>query len=80
MAQDLTGHVTSKADDKPIAYATVTLKENRLYAFTDEKGNYTIKKRTQRKVYGSIFLHGLRESDRGCHGQCWWCNAECAPC
>ena len=43
MAQDLTGHVTSKADDKPIAYATVTLKENRLYAFTDEKGNYTIK-------------------------------------
>lgn len=54
MAQDLTGHVTSKADDKPIAYATVTLKENRLYAFTDEKGNYTIKNVPKGK-YTAVF-------------------------
>ena len=43
IAQTLTGCVVGKDDRKPIAYASVTLKENRLYAFTDEKGCFTIK-------------------------------------
>ena len=67
IAQTLTGCVVGKDDRKPIAYASVTLKENRLYAFTDEKRLFHDKKRTERKVYCSYLLPWLRRTNSSCH-------------
>ena len=50
-----------KDDRKPIAYASVTLKENRLYAFTDEKGCFTIKNVPKGKCTAVISCLGYAE-------------------
>ena len=67
IAQTLTGCVVGKDDRKPIAYASVTLKENRLYAFTDEKRLFHDKKRTERKVYSGNILSWLCRTNSSCH-------------
>nr|WP_314498324.1 TonB-dependent receptor [uncultured Prevotella sp.] len=61
IAQTLTGCVVGKDDRKPIAYASVTLKENRLYAFTDEKGCFTIKNVPKGKCTAVISCLGYAE-------------------
>lgn len=41
-AQTLSGRVVSKEDGRPVVFASVTLKESHLYAFTDEDGRFAI--------------------------------------
>ena len=42
-AQNVRGTIISAKDKQPIMFASVTLKESHLYAYTDKSGHFIIK-------------------------------------
>lgn len=41
-AQTVSGRITNADTKKPVEFASVLFKESRLYAYTDEKGHFSI--------------------------------------
>lgn len=62
-AQNLIGQIVSKNGGKPIAFASVLIKENRLYAFTDEQGKFIIKNIPAGKFTAIVSCLGYAEQN-----------------